>query len=391
MNTTADAVVVGAGLNGAATAFFLLAQGLRRIVILDAGLPGSGASGAAVGLLRTHYDNLPETELAAKSMPYFRNWQDTVGADCGWRETGFFRFVEHHEIVKMKKNVAMQRSFGETVEVLSPDAFRSVAPSYRSDDIGAVVHEPHSGTAGNCRATLTLLRRVCADGALLRPFTRAVAIATAHGRVTAVVTERDIISAPVVVLAAGAASRPLAATCGVELPVVAKVIRVATILVPEGLKLAEAFMDPISDSWLVPREQGRGFISAPHPDAGRPVDDGDDDRGFDRSNATAGLALVDRRIPGIAAAPVAGWWGRADCYAPDGKPIIGGSRVAGLFFNTAGAGKGHKTAPAAARALSELAVGGAATFADIAAFSPARFDAAPRPWSDSEYGKRVIG
>src|SRR5581483_9194477 len=89
---TADAVVIGAGLNGATTAFFLMEQGLRRIVVLDAGPPAAGASGASVGLLRTHYDNRPEAELAAKSMAYFRDWTRFAGESCGWRETGFFRF-----------------------------------------------------------------------------------------------------------------------------------------------------------------------------------------------------------------------------------------------------------------------------------------------------------
>ena len=60
-----------AGLNGAATAYFLLRKGLKHVIVVESELPFSGASGAAVGLLRTHYDNRPETELAARSMPYF--------------------------------------------------------------------------------------------------------------------------------------------------------------------------------------------------------------------------------------------------------------------------------------------------------------------------------
>lgn len=60
MAETKDAIVIRAGLNGAATAYFLARLGIRNVMILDAELPGSGASGAAVGLLRTHCDNRPE-------------------------------------------------------------------------------------------------------------------------------------------------------------------------------------------------------------------------------------------------------------------------------------------------------------------------------------------
>lgn len=388
---TADAVVVGGGLNGAATAFFLQAAGIGRVVIIDAGMPGEGASGAAVGLLRTHYDNRPETELAARSMPYFRDWKNFFGEECGWRQTGFFRFVEPHETAKMERNVAVQRDYGETVEILSPDAFRQIAPDYRSDDIGAVVYEPLSGVADNRQAAVTLLKRACIGGAELRPFVAARSILIEGGRVVGLSTTAGPISTPIVVMAAGTGSRDLAASCGVDLPVVAKTIRVAAIVPREGARFRECFMDPISDSWLAPQEQGRAIISAPHPRAGQVVDEATYDRDFDRAHAMAGIAPVAHRLPGIAGATLAAWWGRADCYAPDGKPIIGGTPVAGLFANTAGAGKGHKTAPAAGRALGELIVDGVARYADITPFSLDRFSKAPASWGENEYGKRVIG
>jgi glycine/D-amino acid oxidase-like deaminating enzyme len=65
--------------------------------------------------------------------------------------------------------------------------------------------------------------------------------------------------------------------------------------------------------------------------------------------------------------------------------------MSGLFLNTAGAGKGHKVAPAAGRALAELIAEGRSATADISRFRLSRFQEEARPWSDSEYGKRVIG
>jgi sarcosine oxidase subunit beta len=382
MSSTAEAVVVGAGLNGAATAFFLLQQGLRHITVIDADKPGAGASGASVGLLRTHYDNRPEAELAARSMPYFRNWADFVGGHCGWLQTGFFRFVERDELANMQRNVAVQRDLGEKV---------GIAPEFRTDDIGAAVYEPEAGTASNSLATYGLLKQACARGVTLQPYTKALGIDVQNHRVVGVTTSRERIATPVVVLAAGASSRELAATCDVDLPLEARSIAVAEILPPEGLRLPGSYMDPISDSWLAPRQQGRALIHAlPTAAATRRVSD--ETAEFSRDEAAAGIGPVQARLPGIAAARVVRWWRRSDSFAPDGKPIIGGVEpVAGLFLNTAAAGKGHKTAPAAGRALSELIAHGRAQTADLAPFALARFREGSRRWSDSEYRKRVIG
>jgi len=389
---TADAVVVGAGLNGAATAYFLARAGLKRIVILDSGLPNDGASGAAVGLLRSHYDNRPECELAARSMPYFRNWAELIGGDCGWRQTGFYRFIEPTELHNMERNVAFQREFGEKVEILFPDDLRRVTPEFVADGVGAVVYEPESGTASNSRATTSMLRAAALHGVQSRPFNAATALAVEGGRIVGVDTVAGRISTPVVVMAAGARSRDLAATCGVDIPLIAKAICAAEILVPDGLRIPGSFMDPMSDSWITPRDQGRAIISAPHGLAGKQVDPDDYPRDFPRADAEAGLAPVRKRLRGLDPAPISRWWTRPDSYAPDGKPILGPVEgVAGLFLNTAGAGKGHKTAPAIGAALAELITSGQSQTADLQPFNLERFKHPPRRWSDSEYTKRVIG
>lgn len=392
MIETADAIVVGAGLNGAATAFFLQAKDFGRVLVLDAETVGSGASGDAVGLLRSHYDNRPETELAAKSLPYFRNWQDLVGGDCGWLPTGFFRFIEPSEIAKAEANVAIQREYGERVDILDREAARRIAPQFSYEGVGAVVYEPGSGTADNHAATVTMLRQACAGGAELRSFTRVLEVEAENGRVKGVLTSKGRIAAPVVVLAAGAACGPLAASCGIDLPLVARTIRVAEVLPPSDVRLSVSYMDPVSDSWITPRGQGRALVAVSPPSIGAAVDPEADSSGFSRRHAATGLPPVARRLPGMENATIVRWWSRDDSFAPDGKPVIGAAEgVEGLYLNTAAAGKGHKVAPAAGLALAELISDGGPQVADISPFGVARLRGAPAPWSDSEYRKRVIG
>jgi sarcosine oxidase subunit beta len=378
MTTSADAVIVGAGLNGAATAFFLQQQGLRHVVVVDAGLPGDGASGDAVGLLRTHYDNRPETMLAVRSLPWFREWHQRVGGSCGWLATGFFRFIGHDELWKLEANAAVQRELGDTAVVVSRDDLRSLAPGFEVDDVGGAVYEPDSGTADNDLAMRTLLARVCADGGELLPYTPVDRVLVEDGSVTGVRTARGSIAAPVVVVAAGIGSHAVGTRSGFELPCRAEPLAAAEVWTADGFVAPGSYMDPITDSWMAPRTGRRVIISV--------------DRPAGPAAAAAGLVRVARRVPGMASAAVIRSWTRYDAFAPDGKPLIGAvSGIAGLYVNTAAAGKGHKVAPAAALGLSELITGGVATSVDLEPFGLDRFRSPSGPWSDTEYRQRTIG
>ena len=71
MSSTAEAVVVGAGVIGASIAFHLTRLGLRDVVLVDRGALAGQASGRSGALVRTHYTNAPEARLALASLPWF--------------------------------------------------------------------------------------------------------------------------------------------------------------------------------------------------------------------------------------------------------------------------------------------------------------------------------
>ncbi|HQY31933.1 MAG TPA: FAD-dependent oxidoreductase, partial [Thermomicrobiales bacterium] len=66
---SADIVIIGAGVNGLATAFELAKRKAGRIVVLERRFIGAGASGKSGALVRQHYTNVPEAQLTLQSMP----------------------------------------------------------------------------------------------------------------------------------------------------------------------------------------------------------------------------------------------------------------------------------------------------------------------------------
>ena len=195
-----------------------------------------------------------------------------IGGDCGWRGTGFYRFVEPHEIANLEANVRFQREFGVEVEILEPDVLQDRLPEFDHHGVGAVLFEPGAGTACNAKATASLLKHVCAEGGELRAYCRAMGIETAKGAVRTVHTDKGTIHAPLVVLAAGAASRELAATVGVDLPLGNQDHIRGRDRDTDNLRIPGSYMDPMTNSWLAPREQCSAIITAPHGRTGKKAD-----------------------------------------------------------------------------------------------------------------------
>ena len=73
--TTADIVILGAGVMGASIAFHLAQRRAGKIVVIDQGHVAQGGSGRSSALVRMHYSYPPEVQLALLSLRMFENWR----------------------------------------------------------------------------------------------------------------------------------------------------------------------------------------------------------------------------------------------------------------------------------------------------------------------------
>src|ERR671922_2344770 len=92
MARTADAVVIGGGVNGAAIAYALAARG-QRVTLVEKAAMASGASGRSSALVRMHYTNEWDARLAWASFPVFRHWSEIMGGPPVFTHTGFVNVV----------------------------------------------------------------------------------------------------------------------------------------------------------------------------------------------------------------------------------------------------------------------------------------------------------
>jgi sarcosine oxidase subunit beta len=71
-----DAIIIGGGIIGACTAYYLTKAGWKTLSIDKAPEAGHGSTSASCAIIRTYYSALETCALAYEGWHYWKNWQD---------------------------------------------------------------------------------------------------------------------------------------------------------------------------------------------------------------------------------------------------------------------------------------------------------------------------
>jgi sarcosine oxidase subunit beta len=383
--TTADVVVVGGGVNGAATAFSLARRGVGKVVLLERRYIGAGATGKSGALVRAHYSNLPEANLTQESLKIFWNWEEHVGfGDPRFEKVGFFRTVKPHDIDKLKANVAEQRAIGIGTRLVDGKEAKEIEPLMFTDDIEYAAYEPDSGFADPNATTYAYLEGAEHFGAHIATHTEAVALVKdEQGQISGVETNRGRISTRNVVVAGGAWSDRLLQTIGIVLPLRPRYAQVVVFRWPiekEQSRKHAVVIDGMTHAWLRPEGQNCSLIGV-ESDIG--VEDPDVlQETVDQDYIQVCRDALSRRFPVFAHSTMRVNWRGVIMETADHHPIIDKmDEHGGLFVMTGDNGSSFKTAPATGIVLAEWVIDGEPKLMDMSDFTAARY-AEGRPWRD---------
>ena len=110
---SADLVVVGAGMIGGWASYFVRKSGASRVIVLDKGLAGQGASSRAAGVVRSQGGTPSTVRLGRWSIDFYHRQQDLLGTDSGFRELGYVILaVTRADVRQGQARVEMQRMTG---------------------------------------------------------------------------------------------------------------------------------------------------------------------------------------------------------------------------------------------------------------------------------------
>ncbi len=376
MRLTCDAVVIGAGMVGAACALYASRAGLD-VIVVDRGPVAGGTTGAGEGnLLVSDKEPGPELELALLSGRLWAGLAGELGDRIEYEPKGGLVVAAGPEgLAALERFAAGQRAAGVLAEDVAADRLRDLEP-YLAPGLAGGVRYPQDAQVMPALAAAHLLR---AGGARLSTGrTVTEVLRDAGGAVRGVRTDRGDIHAPAVVNAAGTWGGEVAARAGVRLPVLP---RRGFVLVTEPLPrrvrhkvyAADYVADVASDSAALqtsPVVEGTAagpvLIGASRERVGF-------DRSFSLPAVRALAAGATRLFPFLSGVRAMRGYVGFRPYLPDHLPAIGPDpRAPGLFHACGHEGAGIGLATGTGRLIAQV-LSGRTPELDLTPFRPERF------------------
>ncbi len=350
--SAADAVIVGAGINGLATAYELARQGLKNIVVLEKNYLGSGSTGRCGGGIRQQWTTEENIQLAAESVAIYERMSAELGYQVFFRQGGYLMITEQEEdLPALRAAVDLQRRCGVPTDFLTPRECLDIVPGLDVGDLKGATFCPKDGTAYPFAVVWGYARACHRLGVKIFIKTTLTGIEAAAGRIQAVDTDRGRISTPVLVNCAGPWARSLAAKVGVELP---NRQERHEIMVSEPLK---PFLDPMVISitnGIYFSQSMRGEIVGGIGDPAEPRwEDPEDFATHSGLRFAVRFAReLTRLYPRTRSVRMMRQWAGMYDVTPDHRPILGGVPEVGGYYHICGfSGHGFMLGPMVARRM----------------------------------------
>lgn len=420
----ADVVIVGGGIIGVSTAFFLARKAVS-VVLCEKGGIAAEQSSRNWGWCRQMGRDPREVPLAIEALRLWPELNELTGAETGFRRCGIVYLCRTETELAHREAWYDQvaRPFQLDSRILTRADVASVLPEVAGGFVGGL-YTPSDGRAEPQKAAPAIANAARDHGAKIITHCAVRGIETEGGRIVAVVTERGRIACGSVVLAGGVWSRLFCGNAGIDLPqlkVMSSVMRTEPLpggpdiscggsgfgirkrldggytvanwsdnvvdIVPDTLRLARDFLPAFGmqrrnlrlrvgrkfiEEWRLPRrwsldkESPFEQVRVLDPEPYEPI--------LQRARRS-----VTAAFPAFRDMQVAESWGGVVDVTPDAVPVISGvDALPGFFIATGFTGHGFGIGPAAGRLMAEL-VAGESPVVDPAPFRFSRFSEVPRP------------
>lgn len=382
-----DAIIIGAGVIGAATSLSLSRKAWKVLNVDKLPAAGYGSTSGSCAIIRPYYSTLDASAIAYESHYYWRDWQEYLGSKD---ERGFARYNNCGALVtktphnnELRDACSIMDELGATYEHLTVEQMQeklpmlckdSFYPVRRIDDeqfgspndeelIGAVFFHQAGYVSDPQLATHNLQRAAEHNGAEYRFNTAVSEIMQRSGRVQGIRTENgEEISAPVVINIAGPHSAKINAMAGVDqtMKIKTRALRheVAHVPAPKDFDYEHAgcvFSDSDIGGYMRPEVGNNILLGSEDP----PCDDHTwvDPDHFNREFSTMWQSLVMRaaqRIPKLGIPNSAK--GVVELYdvTDDWAPIYDASDLPGFYMAVGTSGNQFKNAPVAGQIMADI-------------------------------------
>jgi sarcosine oxidase, subunit beta len=316
--------------------------------------------------VRCHYGIRSLAAMAWHALPVLENARERLGAESGYRNTGYLVGVGSQNLQALRANVAMHQSIGIEVDLVDHDVAGRMWPAADLSEFAAFAYEPRGGYGDGHQTALAFAVAARNGGARLRQNCTVSAIELDGDEAVGVRLQTgERIAAGQVVLAAGAWSVPLAAAIGIDLPIRAQRTQILIVKPGSSVDHVPVFSDLMSLQYV--RPEGLSSVLVGDSDHSEPewADPDDYDEGVTHDEVIAMIPKFGRRFPGLRDVRLSSSY--AGCYdvTPDYNPVISASPVGSLWLCAGFSGHGYKISPSVGELMADLMTKGISRHDDI--------------------------
>jgi glycine oxidase len=365
----ADVIVVGGGLMGCSVAYRLAKDG-ARVLVLERSIPGAEASSAAAGILGPTVESFGDAlalQLGRQSRELHAELADELdelfGVDVGFRRCGVVKLAfNDEELAELDGQSSSLEIHGVRCDRWGPEDIRHEEPAANPEAVGALsIAEDAQVEPKKLLSAVALGAE--REGATFHSGSTVRTVNVEGGRVRGVQLGNEVLEAERVVVAAGSWT-----TLIPGLPFDSE-----TIYPVRGQMIATHTRPPIFRRIVF----GAGGYVVTRPD-GRVLCGSTMERvGFERGTTFGGMADVigraTRVAPALRSAAIEEHWSSFRPGTPDGLPLVGETRIEGLFVASGHHRNGILLAPLTAELISD-AMAGKPSSRQAQALSPHRFE-----------------
>ena len=357
MKKNAEVVIVGGGIIGCATAYYLAKQGVDVIVLEGSDHIGNGGSSRNGGGVRQSGRDVRELPLVMYGIKnLWPHLSDELEVDCEYHQDGNLRLgknEKHAEILTKLANSA--KSVGLDVRMIDGDEVRQINP-YLSHEVTVASWCPTDGHANPLTTTLGYYKMARRLGVTFISGEAVKTLRTVKGKIRRVITENNTYEGESVLVAAGLDSRDILTSVGIDIPMTNSLLE-ALVTEAEPHMFDQMLGTAEADFYGHQTKHG-SFVFG----GSSGLERYNKDNGTQATSSKTASCIcrgIMKYFPDLAGAKIVRTWAGWMDASSDGVPSLGKvDEIPGLYVACAFNGHGFGIAPAAGEQLAKLIVTG---------------------------------
>ena len=353
-----DIVIVGAGVHGLSTAYYLAQLGVTDVAVLDKGYVGGGASARSTAIIRANYLTPEGIPFFRESLKLYEDLSRSLDFNLLFSQKGRLDLGHADSAVYgLRMRAEFNQLFGVDSRLIGPAEIKRLAPALDLRErstlpVMAALYHPPGGVLRHDAVVWAYGRGADRQGVEIHPFTEVTGITRENGRVTGVETDAGRVAAGTVVSATAGWSSTIAAMADLRLPIVTHPLQA---MVTEPLK-------PLIDTTI---SSANLHVYAYQTERGEVVIGGAVDPYPSYSHRSTLHMLEELAVhvlgllPALREAKVMRQWTGICDMTPDYSPVMGFvDGLDGFVLNCGWGTWGFKAAPISGKTTAELVATG---------------------------------